>query len=126
MRMQNNTTQQLVQRVKDLKYWSGEIDRELQDLREDNDDLQRYFRKLRTCAGITGEAMKCNEACNAVRRKRIHVDANDRVDSALAKEKDTISDCMKQIKEFHGIIEKQIDINDGESKKNRNKNVNRG
>uniref|UniRef100_A0AC34QI13 Tektin n=1 Tax=Panagrolaimus sp. JU765 TaxID=591449 RepID=A0AC34QI13_9BILA len=111
MRMQNQTTQQLVQRVKDLKYWSMEIDREVQDLREDNDDLQRYFRKLRTCAAITGDAMKCNEACVAVRRKRIHVDANDRVDSALAKEKDTVNDCMKQMREFNGIIEKQIEIN---------------
>lgn len=27
LRMQTQTTQQLVQRVKDLKYWSGEIDR---------------------------------------------------------------------------------------------------
>lgn len=27
IRMQNQTTQQLVQRVKDLKYWSNEIDR---------------------------------------------------------------------------------------------------
>lgn len=29
LRMQSQTTQQLVQRVKDLKYWSGEIDRYL-------------------------------------------------------------------------------------------------
>uniref|UniRef100_A0AC35FDX7 Tektin n=1 Tax=Panagrolaimus sp. PS1159 TaxID=55785 RepID=A0AC35FDX7_9BILA len=112
MRMQNQTTQQLVQRVKDLKYWSGEIDRELQDLREDNDDLQRYFRKLRTCAAITQDAMKCNEACNAVRRKRIHVDANDRVDGALGKEKDTIGDCVKQMREFSSIIDRQIEINE--------------
>lgn len=27
LRLQNQTTQQLVQRVKDLKYWSNEIDR---------------------------------------------------------------------------------------------------
>lgn len=27
LRLQNQTTQQLVQRVKDLKYWSQEIDR---------------------------------------------------------------------------------------------------
>lgn len=27
VRMQGQTTQQLMQRVKDLKYWSGEIDR---------------------------------------------------------------------------------------------------
>ena len=114
MRMQNQTTQQLVQRVKDLKYWSGEIDRELQDLREDNEDLQRYFRKLRTCAAITQDALKCNESCNAVRRKRIHVDANDRVDSALGKEKDTIGDCVKQMREFSSIIDKQIEINGGE------------
>uniref|UniRef100_A0A914D709 Tektin n=1 Tax=Acrobeloides nanus TaxID=290746 RepID=A0A914D709_9BILA len=72
-RLQNQTTQQLVQRVKDLKYWSGEIDRELQDLKDDNEDLLRYFHKLQTCMTITNEATKCNEACFAVRRKRIHV-----------------------------------------------------
>uniref|UniRef100_A0A915DUK9 Tektin n=1 Tax=Ditylenchus dipsaci TaxID=166011 RepID=A0A915DUK9_9BILA len=53
LRMQTQTTQQLVQRVKDLKYWSGEIDRELSDLKEDNEDIQRYFRKLQTCVDIT-------------------------------------------------------------------------
>uniref|UniRef100_A0A7E4VWY2 Tektin n=1 Tax=Panagrellus redivivus TaxID=6233 RepID=A0A7E4VWY2_PANRE len=86
-----------------------------QYLREDNDDLQRYFRKLRTCAAITADALKCNDNCVAVRRKRIHVDSNDRVDAALGKEKDTVMDCVKQMKEFTGIIEKQIEIN-GESK----------
>uniref|UniRef100_A0AC34FZI3 Uncharacterized protein n=1 Tax=Panagrolaimus sp. ES5 TaxID=591445 RepID=A0AC34FZI3_9BILA len=83
--------------------------------KEDNDDLQRYFRKLRTCAAITQDALKCNEACNAVRRKRIHVDANDRVDSALGKEKDTIGDCNKQMREFSAIIDRQIEINDGKN-----------
>ncbi|KAI6226449.1 hypothetical protein M3Y99_01295400 [Aphelenchoides fujianensis] len=112
LRLQNQTTQQLVQRVKDLKYWSGEIDRELQDLKDDNEDIVRYFRRLQSCAGVTQDAVKCNEACFAVRRKRIHVDSHDRVDGALTKEKDVISDCVKQMKEFNGIIEKQLEINE--------------
>ncbi|KAH7725373.1 Protein R02E12.4 [Aphelenchoides avenae] len=116
-RLQNQTTTQLVQRVKDLKYWSGEIDRELQDLKEDNEDMQRYYRRLQNCMVITGDASRCNENCVAVRRKRIHVDNNDRVDAALGKEKDVVTDCMKTMKEFHGIIEKQIEMN--EESKNR-------
>ncbi|KAI1706560.1 tektin family domain-containing protein [Ditylenchus destructor] len=117
LRMQTQTTQQLVQRVKDLKYWSGEIDREIQDLKEDNEDILRYFRKLQTCMDITSDASKCNETCFAVRRKRTHVDSNDRVDGALHKEKDTVAECIKQMKEFNGIIEKQMEIN--EESKNR-------
>ncbi|CAD5229402.1 unnamed protein product [Bursaphelenchus okinawaensis] len=112
MRLQNATTQQLVQRVKDLKYWSSEIDRELQDLKDDNEDIVRYFRKLQSCIIVTHDAIKCNEACFAVRRKRIHVDNHDRVDAALGKEKDIINDCVKQMKEFNGIVEKQLEIND--------------
>jgi hypothetical protein len=75
LRLQNQTTQQLVQRVKDLKYWSAEIDRETQDLKDDNEDIVRYFRKLQACQFVTQDAVKCNEACFAVRRKRIHVRA---------------------------------------------------
>ncbi|CEF64274.1 AT25102p [Strongyloides ratti] len=116
-KLQNQTTQQLVQRVKDLKYWSSEIDRELLDLAEDNEDMQRYFRRLLTCMDVTQEALKVNEQCFAVRRKRVHVDSADHVDKALAKEKDTIHDGMRQMKEFNSIIEKQIEIN--ESAKNR-------
>uniref|UniRef100_A0A0N5BRW9 Tektin n=1 Tax=Strongyloides papillosus TaxID=174720 RepID=A0A0N5BRW9_STREA len=116
-KLQNQTTQQLVQRVKDLKYWSSEIDRELLDLAEDNDDMQRYFRRLQTCMDVTQEALKINEQCFAVRRKRVQVDSADRVDKALAKERDTIHDGMRQMKEFNSIIEKQIEIN--ESAKNR-------
>ncbi|KAI6191925.1 hypothetical protein M3Y97_00280600 [Aphelenchoides bicaudatus] len=112
LRLQNQTTQQLVQRVKDLKYWSQEIDRELQDLKDDNEDIVRYFRKLQSCSTVTQDAVKCNEACFAVRRKRIHVDSHDRVDGALSKEKDIISDCIKQMREFNGIIEKQLEINE--------------
>ncbi|KAI6173635.1 hypothetical protein M3Y98_01102600 [Aphelenchoides besseyi] len=112
VRLQNQTTQQLVQRVKDLKYWSAEIDRELQDLKDDNEDIVRYFRKLQSCASVTQDAVKCNEACFAVRRKRIHVDSHDRVDGALTKEKEVISDCVKQMKEFNGVIEKQLEINE--------------
>uniref|UniRef100_A0A1I7SME0 Tektin n=1 Tax=Bursaphelenchus xylophilus TaxID=6326 RepID=A0A1I7SME0_BURXY len=112
MRLQNATTQQLVQRVKDLKYWSSEIDRELQDLKDDNEDIVRYFRKLSSCQVVTQDAVKCNEACFAVRRKRIHVDSHDRVDSALGKEKEVIHDCIKQMKEFNAIVEKQLEIND--------------
>ena len=41
------------------------------------------------------------------------VDANDRVDAALHKEKDVIGDCTKQMREFNGIIEKQKELNDG-------------
>lgn len=114
LRLQNQTTQQLVQRVKDLKYWSQEIDRELQDLKDDNEDIVRYFRKLQSCSAITQEAVKCNEACFAVRRKRIHVDSHDRVDGALSKEKEIISDSIKQMKEFNTIIEKQLEINEGD------------
>lgn len=41
------------------------------------------------------------------------MDSHDRVDGALSKEKDIISDCIKQMKEFNGIIEKQLEINEG-------------
>lgn len=41
------------------------------------------------------------------------VDSNDRVDTVLHKEKDTIGESMKQMKEFNGIIEKQIELNEG-------------
>uniref|UniRef100_A0AC35THJ8 Col_cuticle_N domain-containing protein n=1 Tax=Rhabditophanes sp. KR3021 TaxID=114890 RepID=A0AC35THJ8_9BILA len=116
-RLQNQTTQHLVERVKDLKYWSSEIDRELLDLNEDNEDMQRYFRKLQTCMQITSEALKVNETCGAVRRKRVQVDSSDRVDSALHKEKDVIGDGVRQMKEFNGVIERQIEIN--ESARNR-------
>uniref|UniRef100_A0A914D6U1 Uncharacterized protein n=1 Tax=Acrobeloides nanus TaxID=290746 RepID=A0A914D6U1_9BILA len=40
------------------------------------------------------------------------VDSNDRVDAALHKEKDVIGDCIKQMREFNGIIEKQKELNE--------------
>uniref|UniRef100_A0A9J2PS47 Tektin n=1 Tax=Ascaris lumbricoides TaxID=6252 RepID=A0A9J2PS47_ASCLU len=114
IRMQNQTTQQLVQRIKDLKYWSSEIDRELQDLNEENQDLNRCFKRLSRCLQSTTGAGKCNEACLAVRRKKVQIgDAtNDRVDIELHKEKDLISDCQKQLKELSNLVEKQLDANE--------------
>uniref|UniRef100_A0A915AKU0 Tektin n=1 Tax=Parascaris univalens TaxID=6257 RepID=A0A915AKU0_PARUN len=114
IRMQNQTTQQLVQRIKDLKYWSSEIDRELQDLNEENQDLNRCFKRLSLCLQSTAGAGKCNEACLAVRRKKVQIgDAtNDRVDVELHKEKDLISDCQKQLKELSNLVEKQLDDNE--------------
>ncbi|KHN70608.1 Tektin-4 [Toxocara canis] len=118
VRMQNQTTQQLVQRIKDLKYWSAEIDRELQDLNEENQDLNRCFKRLSRCTQSTSGAGKCNEACLAVRRKKVQIgDAtNDRVDIELHKEKDLVADCHKQLKELSNVVEKQLDANEAAKK----------
>ncbi|VDM40091.1 unnamed protein product [Toxocara canis] len=118
VRMQNQTTQQLVQRIKDLKYWCAEIDRELQDLNEENQDLNRCFKRLSRCTQSTSGAGKCNEACLAVRRKKVQIgDAtNDRVDIELHKEKDLVADCHKQLKELSNVVEKQLDANEAAKK----------
>ncbi|TKR80765.1 hypothetical protein L596_014779 [Steinernema carpocapsae] len=113
IRLQNQTTHQLVQRVKDLKYWSHEIERELQELKADNEELQRYYRRLEKCAQITIAAGEINESCASVQRKRIQVveNSNAKVDSTLDKEKTTIADSSKQIREFKALIERQMETN---------------
>ncbi|KAK0404227.1 hypothetical protein QR680_017353 [Steinernema hermaphroditum] len=112
-RMQNQTTHQLVQRVKDLKYWSQEIERELQELKADNEELQRYYRRLAKCAQTTVAAGECNETCVGAQRKRIHVveSLNSRVDASLEKEKSAIGEAAKQIHDFKAIVERQLEVN---------------
>ncbi|KAF8384431.1 hypothetical protein PRIPAC_73573, partial [Pristionchus pacificus] len=113
VRMQNQTTQQLQQRVKDLKYWSNEIDRELQDMKDENEDLVRCYRRLGLCIEITGKAARCNESCFAVRRKKVQIGdvGSDRVDQELHKEKEMVTDSTKQMKELGAIIERQLETN---------------
>ncbi|EGT30453.1 hypothetical protein CAEBREN_23666 [Caenorhabditis brenneri] len=112
-RMQGQTTQQLMQRVKDLKYWSGEIDRELADVKEEHDDLLRCYRRLQLCLDITGRASRCNESCLAVRRKKVQVGdhTSDRVDMELHKEKELMSETVKQMKEVGERVERQLEMN---------------
>ncbi|GMT33454.1 hypothetical protein PFISCL1PPCAC_24751, partial [Pristionchus fissidentatus] len=112
-RMQNQTTQQLQQRVKDLKYWSNEIDRELQDMKDENEDLVRCYRRLGLSLEITGKAGRCNESCFAVRRKKVQIGdvGSDRVDQELHKEKDLVSESTKQMKELGAVIERQLETN---------------
>lgn len=128
-RMQGQTTQQLMQRVKDLKYWSGEIDRwkdiktvlknwlfrELADVKEEHDDLLRCYRRLQMCLDITGRATRCNESCLAVRRKKVQVGdhTSDRVDLELHKEKELMTETVRQMKEIGGKVERQLEVNQG-------------
>ncbi|CAI5455363.1 unnamed protein product [Caenorhabditis angaria] len=112
-RMQAQTTQQLQQRCKDLKYWSGEIDRELADVKEEHDDLLRCYRRLQVCLDITGRANRCNENCLAVRRKKVQVGdhTSDRVDLELHKEKDLMAETVRQMKDIGSKVEKQLEVN---------------
>uniref|UniRef100_A0A914RSQ8 Tektin n=1 Tax=Parascaris equorum TaxID=6256 RepID=A0A914RSQ8_PAREQ len=77
-------------------------------------EVRICFRRLSLCLQSTAGAGKCNEACLAVRRKKVQIgDAtNDRVDVELHKEKDLISDCQKQLKELSNLVEKQLDDNE--------------
>lgn len=45
--------------------------------------------------------------------KIVKIDNNDKVNESLNKEKDTINDCIKQLKEYDSIIEKNLEINLG-------------
>ncbi|CAI4225940.1 unnamed protein product [Auanema sp. JU1783] len=113
IRMQGMTTQQLVQRIKDLKYWSNEIDRELQDLKEENEDLVRSYRRLQLCVEISAKAAKCNDVSVATRRKKVQVgdQSNDRIDLELQKEKDLIDESLRTLKDVGHNVERQIEHN---------------
>ena len=47
--------------------------RELQDMKEENEELVRSYRRLQLCCDIVQNAGRCNESCLAVRRKKVLV-----------------------------------------------------